>query len=73
MGVIYIYIYIPTTSGAVKFSLEVETQVILVVSSNLGRFQELLIERVCLRRLLLESILGDALARALADFRRIRT
>ena len=71
MGVIYIYI--PTTSGAVKFSLEVETQVILVVSSNLGRFQELLIERVCLRRLLLESILGDALARALAAFRRIRT
>ena len=45
MGVIYIYI--PTTSGAVKFSLEVETQVILVVSSNLGRFQELLIEDCC--------------------------
>ena len=68
-----LWVIIPTTSGAVKFSLEVETQVILVVSSNLGRFQELLIERVCLRRLLLESILGDALARALAAFRRIRT
>ena len=68
-----LWVIIPTTSGAVTFSLEVETQVILVVSSNLGRFQELLIERVCLRRLLLESILGDALARALAAFRRIRT
>lgn len=49
-GTLYnIYIlYIPRTSGAAKFQLEVETQVIFIVSSNFGRFQELLIERVCL-------------------------